>query len=250
MTHIKSYNLGVTFSIYNSKNRSFRNHLLSAVGGRAHNHDGTTYVDALREINLEINQGDRIAILGHNGSGKSTLLRVLSKIYEPTIGHVEIEGSISSLTDIFMGMDQENTGYQNIIMRCIFMGMTIKEAKSKVKEIIEFSELHDYIHLPMRTYSTGMYMRLALTIATSSIPDILIMDEMIGAGDSYFIKKAKQRTMDFIQKTKIMVISSHDINIVKELCNRVIWLEKGNIIADGGVKEVVKEYTSRISLNQ
>jgi ABC-type polysaccharide/polyol phosphate transport system ATPase subunit len=248
MTYIKAHNLGVTFSIYNSKTRSFRNHLLSAVGGNAHSHDGTTYVEALRGIDLDIKQGERVAILGHNGSGKSTLLRVLSGVYEPTSGSIESSGSISSLTDICMGMDPENTGYQNIIMRCIFMGMTVKEAKNKVNEIVDFSELHDYIHLPMRTYSTGMYMRLALTIATSSVPDILIMDEMIGTGDSDFIKKAKQRTLEFIQKTKLMVISSHDISIVRELCNRVIWLEKGKIIADGSVKEVTKDYLAHKKL--
>lgn len=243
--YVKTTDLGVTFSIYNSKTRSFRNHVISAIGGHAHNHDGTTYVDALQDINLHIKQGDRVAILGHNGSGKSTLLKVISGVYEPTSGYIESHGAISSLTDMGMGMDPENTGYHNIIMRCIFMGMTVKEAKEKVKEIVDFSELHDYIHLPMRTYSTGMYMRLALTIATSSVPDVLIMDEMIGAGDGDFIKKARKRTLDFIQKTKIMVISSHDISIVQELCNRVIWLEKGKIIADGDVKEITKEYVAR-----
>jgi len=243
--YIKARDLGVTFSIYNSKTRSFRNHIISAVGGRAHNHDGTTYIEALNNINLDINHGDRVAILGHNGSGKSTMLKVISGVYEPTAGHIESNGDISSLTDIGMGMDPENSGHHNIIMRCIFMGMTIKEAKEKVKEIVDFSELHDYIHLPMRTYSTGMYMRLALTIATSTAPDILIMDEMIGAGDGDFIKKARKRTLDFIQKTKVMVISSHDMSIVNELCNRAIWLEKGKIIADGDVESITKEYTAR-----
>lgn len=239
---MKLENLSVTFSIYNAKTRSIRNKVLSSVGGNSTSHDGTTYVHALKNINLTITEGDRIGILGHNGSGKSTLLKVLASIYEPTTGSIETCGNISSLTDIAMGMDPENTGYQNISMRCIFMGMTIAEAKNKIDEIISFTELEEYIHLPMRTYSTGMYMRLALTIATCAIPDILIMDEMIGAGDSYFIEKAKQRTLNFISNTKIVVISSHDISIIKELCNRVILLEKGEIIADGEVDAICDKY--------
>ena len=238
-------NLGVTFSIYNPKTRSVRNHIISAVGGVTHDCDSTTYVDALIDLNLDINHGERVAILGHNGAGKSTLLRVLAGIYEPTSGIIESHGMVSSLTDISMGMDPENSGYHNIIMRCIFMGMTIAEAKSKVHEIVEFCELGDYINLPMRTYSTGMYMRLALTIATSVIPDILIMDEMIGAGDDAFMKKARKRTLDMIEKTKIMVISSHDMSIVNELCQRAIWMEKGKVIEDGDVKAISKAYIQK-----
>lgn len=242
MTHINLSNVSVTFSIYNTKTRSIRNELINAVGGKVQSIDNTIYVKALDQITLDIKEGQRVALIGHNGAGKSTMLKLLSGIYEPTGGSIKIEGSISSLTDITMGMDSENSGYNNIIMRCIFMGMTFKEARDKVKEIIEFSELSEYIELPMRTYSTGMYLRLAFTIATCISTDILIMDEMIGAGDAAFIEKARKRSMDLIQRTKIMVISSHDLQIMRDICSRGIWMEKGKIKMDGEINEVIDAY--------
>ena len=247
MAHIKLQNVGVTFPIYNAKTRSIRNTVIKAVGGRIQSIDNTIYVKALDNINLEINQGDRIGLVGHNGAGKSTLLKILSNRYEPTEGRSEIEGDIYSLTDITLGMDPESSGYENILMRCIFMGLTFKEAKNKVNEIVEFSELSDYIHLPIRTYSSGMYLRLAFSIATSTIPSILIMDEMIGAGDASFIEKAKKRIMDLIQATKIMVIASHDPQMMKNICNRGIWMEKGRIIMDGKIDQVIQAYQESLN---
>lgn len=248
MTHIKLQNVGVTFSIYNTKTRSVRNKIMKAIGGSIKSIDHTIYVKALNNINLEINQGDRIGLIGHNGAGKSTLLKILSGIYEPTEGIAEIKGHISSLTDITLGMDPESSGYENIIMRCIFMGLSFKEAKSKVKEIVNFSELSEYIDLPTRTYSTGMYLRLAFSIATSVVPSILIMDEMIGAGDASFIEKARQRTIELIKGTKIMVISSHDPQIMLDICNRGIWMEKGKIRMDGKIEEVIKAYQDSLNI--
>ena len=177
------------------------------------------------------------------------MLKLLSGIYEPTEGTMEVKGYTSSLTDITMGMDPENSGYDNIIMRCILMGMTFKQAKEMVKSIIDFSELSEYIDLPTRTYSTGMYMRLAFTIATSIAPDILIMDEMIGAGDAAFIEKAKIRSMELIEKTKIMVISSHDMNIMRDICTRGIWMEKGKIRMDDEINTVIEAYQKHVTGN-
>ncbi|MBP7190348.1 MAG: ABC transporter ATP-binding protein [Rickettsiaceae bacterium] len=242
MAYIKLDNAGVSFCIYNSKTRSVRTEIFRAIGGRIHSTDSITYVDAIDGIDLEIKAGDRVGIIGHNGAGKSTTLKLLSGIYEPTKGSVKVEGKISSLTDITMGMDPESSGYDNIIMRCIFMGMTLKEARSKVDEIIEFSELQEYIHLPVRTYSTGMYLRLAFTTATCVVPDILIMDEMIGTGDSSFIEKARNRMINLIEKTSIMAISSHNIQIMKDICNRGIWMEKGKIKMDGPILDVLDAY--------
>lgn len=247
MVYIKLSDAGVTFSIYNTKTRSVRNQIIKAIGGSVKSIDNTVYVNALENINLEIKEGERVGIIGHNGAGKSTLLKVLAGIYEVTSGYSQIEGYTSSLTDITMGMDPESSGYENIIMRCIFMGMNFKEAKEKVKEIIDFSELSEYIDLPARTYSTGMYLRLAFTIATSITPDILIMDEMIGAGDAAFIEKARKRSVNLIEKTKIMVISSHDINIMNDICTRGIWMEKGKIKMDGEIGEVINAYQSYIN---
>jgi ABC-type polysaccharide/polyol phosphate transport system ATPase subunit len=249
MTNISLSNASVTFSIYNTKTRSVRNQLINAIGGKVRTIDNTVYVKALDNITFEIKEGERIGLIGHNGAGKSTMLKLLSGILEPIEGTVHINGYISSLTDITMGMDSESSGYDNIIMRCIFMGMTYSQANNKVKEIIEFSELSEYINFPIRTYSTGMYLRLAFTIATSIAPDILIMDEMIGAGDASFIEKARIRTMDLIEKTKIMVISSHDMQIMSDICNRGIWMEKGKIRMDGEINEVIKAYHENLNIS-
>lgn len=249
MTFIKLLNASVTFSIFNTKTRSVRNTLINAIGGKVNSIDNTVYVKALDSVNLEIEEGERVGLIGHNGAGKSTMLKLLSGIYEPTEGVMNVKGYTSSLTDITMGMDPENSGYDNIIMRCILMGMTFKQAKEKVKEIIDFSELSEYIDLPTRTYSTGMYMRLAFTIATSIAPDILIMDEMIGAGDASFIEKAKNRSMALIEQTKIMVISSHDMNIMRDICTRGLWMEKGKIRMDGEINKVIEAYQNHVSGN-
>lgn len=249
MTFIKLSNVGVTFSIFNTKTRSVRNTLINAIGGKVNAIDNTVYVRALDNIDLEIKEGDRVGLIGHNGAGKSTMLKLLSKIYEPTEGKMEISGYTSSLTDITMGMDPENSGYDNIIMRCILMGMTFKHAKEMVKEIIDFSELSEYIDLPTRTYSSGMYMRLAFTIATCIAPDILIMDEMIGTGDASFIEKARKRALELIEQTKIMVISSHDMQIMRDICTRGLWMEKGKVRMDGEINEVIEAYNRHISGN-
>ena len=145
---------------------------------------------ALDGIDLELKDGDRLGLIGHNGSGKTTLLRVLAGVYPPSGGSASIEGSISSFTDLTLGMDPEATGWENIIFRCAFMGMSFREAKRLSPAIAEFSELGEYLDLPTRTYSTGMFLRLAFAISTSIEPDILIMDEMIAAGDAQFIEKA------------------------------------------------------------
>lgn len=242
MNFIELENASVTFSIYNTKTRSVRNQLINAIGGKVNAVDNTVYVKAIDNISLTIKEGERVGLIGHNGAGKSTMLKLLSGIYEPTAGSIKISGYISSLTNVTMGMDPESSGYDNIIMRCIFMGMTYKEAKSRVQEIIDFSDLNEYINLPLRTYSTGMYLRLAFTIATSITPDILIMDEMIGAGDSAFIEKARQRSMGLIEKTKIIILSSHDLHILRDICNRGIWMEKGSIRMDGEINHVLDAY--------
>jgi ABC-type polysaccharide/polyol phosphate transport system ATPase subunit len=242
MAYINAKNAGVTFKIYGSKSRSLRHEFFRTIGGSIKNNDGTTSVTALEAISCEFKDQDRIGLIGHNGAGKSTLLKILSGIYSPTSGVVEIDGSVVSLTDITMGMDPELSGYDNVIMRCVFMGMTFSKAKELATSIIEFSELQDYVDLPMRTYSTGMYLRLAFSVVTSAIPEILVMDELIGTGDSRFIKKAKQRIDTLVSGTKIMILSSHDLDIICGICNRVIWLEHGKIRMDGEPQEVLEEY--------
>ena len=248
MAHIKLNDASVSFAIYNGKTRSVRTEVFRAIGGKISSVDSTIWVRAIDGINLEINEGDRVGIIGHNGAGKSTILKLMSGIYEPTAGSAKIDGYISSLTDITMGMDPESTGYENIIMRCVFMGMSFSEAKLKADEIIEFSELREYIDLPARTYSTGMFLRLAFTVATCITPDILILDEMIGTGDASFIEKARIRMMDLINRTRIMVLSSHNTQIMRDICNRGIWMEKGRVIMDGEINKVMDAYNNSLGL--
>jgi len=243
MPFIKLHNASVVFPIYNSRGRSLRSMLLTRIGGAVQaDHDGTITVQALKNINLELCAGDRLALIGHNGAGKSTLLRVLSGAYEPSTGVAEIYGRIASLLDMTMGMDLELTGAENVILRGVFLGLTIGEARCRMSEVEEFSELGGFMHLPMRTYSSGMRLRLAFAISTVCTPDILLMDEFISVGDEAFARKARRRLEDMIDKSHIMVLASHSPQILREYCNRAILLDGGRIVCDGTVDSVLQEY--------
>jgi ABC-type polysaccharide/polyol phosphate transport system ATPase subunit len=247
MAHLKLTNVSVDFPVYNGTSRSVRNQIFRAVGGTVSQYNDVVNVKALNGVSLELNDGDRLALIGHNGAGKTTMLRVMAGIYPPTGGVIERDGTLASMTDITMGMNAELTGYDNIVTRLVLMGMNFAEAKSHVAEIVEFAELEDYVHLPMRTYSTGMYMRLAFSVATSMVPEILILDEMIGAGDAHFVEKAKRRTQDFLSRSKIMVLASHDAGMLQEYCTRAVWLERGSVKMTGAVDDVLAAYKAAIT---
>lgn len=240
MAHIILKKAFLDYPIFNASNLSIKQAIFQAVGGKVSEHNKTKIVRALNDINLDIKDGDRLAILGHNGAGKSTLLKLISDIYKPTSGTVELNGSLSSLTNIQLGMEEEATGYENIIIKGVLMGMTFSQIKSKVDEIIEFSELGEYINLPMRTYSTGMALRLAFAVSTCITPEILILDEMIGAGDKSFLQKVELRTNELMKNAKILVLASHNNQILKKFCNKAILMKKGEIVARGEVDEMIK----------
>jgi ABC-type polysaccharide/polyol phosphate transport system ATPase subunit len=242
MAHISLRQAVVEFPIVNASSRSLQLRLYQALGGKLTSRHSTIVVRALDGIDLELNDGDRLGLIGHNGSGKTTLLRVLAGVYRPRPGSATIAGSISSFTDITLGMDPESTGWENIIFRCVFMGLGFAEAKRRSPAIAEFSELGSYLDLPVRTYSTGMYLRLAFAISTSIEPDILIMDEMISAGDLQFIEKAKQRLREIIGKANILALASHDLQMIRSMCNKVVWLERGVIKGMGPAEVVVMAY--------
>lgn len=242
MAFLRLDHVSVEFPIYNSVARSLRHTLFRTVGGTVATHNEVVTVKALCDISVNLEEGDRLGIIGHNGAGKTTLLRVLAGAYWPTSGSIESNGFRSALTDIGMGLDPELTGYSNILNKLVLMGMTYTEARAKIPEIEEFSELGEYLALPMRTYSTGMYLRLAFAVATTIVPDILILDEMIGAGDAHFIEKAKKRTDEFLDKTKIMVISSHEMDLIRRYCNKVMWLQEGRVRELGPADEIIKSY--------
>jgi ABC-2 type transport system ATP-binding protein len=235
---------GVTlfYPIFDSRSRSLKNTVMRKVGGRIYGKGDHVEVRALSNISLRINSGDRVALVGQNGAGKTTLLKVLAGIYEPPTGRIKISGSISSLTDMTMGMDLEASGRENILMRCIFLGMTHAEAREKAGEIEAFTELGSYLDLPARTYSTGMLVRLGFAASTALSPDILVMDEMIGAGDMAFAAKASERVASYVDSAKILVLASHNNAILRQFCNRAIFIDGGEIRADGPVDEVISLY--------
>lgn len=200
------------------------------------------FVKALEDINLELRSGDRIGLIGHNGAGKSTLLRVLAGVYQPTSGRIFVDGRITPLLNQTPGMDQEDSGYENIITVGMLLGMSFMEITDKAEEIIEFSGLGDYIHLPMRTYSSGMQARLGFSICTSINPGILLLDEGIGAADAQFAEKASLRVKQLVEQTEILVLASHSDAIIESMCDRAALLHHGRLLELGPVAEVVKAY--------
>jgi lipopolysaccharide transport system ATP-binding protein len=244
MAHIILNNASVVLPIYNSSARSITNTIVSAATGGAltAQKGGHLSIEALKDLNLKIKSGDRLGIVGHNGAGKSTLLRLLSGVFEPSSGEIIRSGSISSLVDIALGINGENTGKENIFLRGKLMGLSKKQIDQKIEEIIEFSELGDYINLPVRIYSSGMLLRLAFSVSTSISADILIMDEWLSVGDGGFAERAGQRLRDLVEKSEILVIASHSRGLIEETCNKVVWLEHGVIKKTGTVDEVVPEY--------
>lgn len=234
MAKIILKNASVSFPIFSWHGRSIKHEIVSyAVGGMiGSKHNRPTCVDALSTINLEINNGERVALVGHNGSGKTTLLRAISKIYYPTGGEIEVYGKVHSLIDIMLGVDYEATGRENIYLRGLLMGLSKKEIESYEDEIIAFSELDEFIDLPIRMYSSGMAVRLAFSIATVVESDILIMDEWLSVGDAEFRAKAQAKLQEVISRTKILVIATHDPVLVEQVCNRKIHLEHGKVISD------------------
>lgn len=241
MAHIKLNNFHADFPIYNASSRSVKQRTMQFMTGGAIAKDSSqrTIVRALNDITLDIHEGERVALLGHNGAGKSTLLRVFSGVYAPTIGNIDIEGKIGSLIDINLGIDTESTGRQNIYMRGILLGLKKSDIDEKIDEIIEFSELGDYIDLPIRTYSSGMQMRLSFSIATALKSDILLMDEWLSVGDAHFHVKAEQKLKQIVNEAKIIIIATHSIQTALENCQRGILLEAGKVKADGAIQEVI-----------
>jgi ABC-type polysaccharide/polyol phosphate transport system ATPase subunit len=247
MSAIRLTNVTVDFAIHNSSSLSAQLHLFSKLGGKIAASKQAVVVRALNGVNLEFQKGDRIGIIGHNGAGKTTLLRVVAGVYEPTGGTIAIDGRLSSFTDITLGMDPEATGLDNIIFRCVFMGLSFAQARRLLPSIAEFSELGEYLNLPVRTYSTGMYLRLAFAISTSIDPEIIIMDEMIGGGDASFIAKAQARLSQLLDRVEILILATHDAEIMRALCNRVVWLDHGEVREVGPLEEVMSHYRATTS---
>ncbi len=239
MASVELEGVSLVYPVYGVNARSLKNSLLNlAVGGRLSREKGCVEVEALKNINLTLRSGDRLGIIGHNGAGKTSLLKVLAQIYEPTEGSVKVLGQTSCLFDIMMGMDQELTGYENIMLRGLILGLSKEEIKKLVPDIEDFAELGEFMKMPIKTYSSGMMVRLAFGVVTSISSDILLVDEVVNVGDSSFMEKAKARMASLIHRSDILVLSTHDHHMIKEFCNKAIWLEQGHIKCYGGIDEV------------
>ena len=245
MASVQLENVSVEFPIYDPAMRSLRKQVLGTIGIggalRAGPHE-TPRIAALREVSLRIGAGERVALIGRNGAGKSTLLRVLAGVYQPVGGRVRVEGRASTIFDMGLGIDPEATGFENIRLRGLLFGMTQDEIRRRTEEIAEFSELGAYLSLPMHTYSSGMTMRLVFAIATSIAPEILLLDEWIGAGDAAFLAKARRRLRELVGRTSILVVATHELELVQELCTGAVLLDRGEVRAAGPVREVIEAY--------
>lgn len=202
-------------------------------------------VHALKDFNLEIHEGERVGIIGHNGAGKSTLLRALAGVYPIKTGSIEVNGEIRSMFELTLGFDMESTGRENIMNRGLMLGETPSQVRAREQEIIDFAELGEFIDYPIRAYSSGMLVRLAFAISTAVGGEILLVDEVLSAGDANFQGKAKKRMLDVMDNAKILVLVLHDMTTIQEVCNRVILLNKGQVVADGNPSEVVEKYLKR-----
>lgn len=244
MARIQFIQAGVEIPIFNANSRSLKTQLMQiATGGKlTSDYSGHVVVRALHDLNFKLADGDRVGLVGHNGAGKSTLLRVLSGVYAPTLGQVHLQGQVASLIDVSLGIDHEATGRENIFLRGALLGLSKKEINAKLDEIVEFSELGDFIDMPVRTYSSGMHLRLAFSVSTVIRPEILLMDEWLSVGDEGFKHKAEARMAELVKSTKILVIASHSRDLIMHTCNRVLWLEHGALKMDGKPEEVCAAY--------
>jgi ABC-2 type transport system ATP-binding protein len=235
----------VDFPIFDAKSRSLKKTVIGLVGGNITTETKVPVIEALRDITLTLDHGDRVGLVGHNGAGKSTLLRLLAGIYEPTRGAAEVHGRVAPVFDLGVGMDPEVSGLENIIVRGLFLGMNRKQMEERIDDIADFTELGDFLRMPLRTYSTGMRIRLALGVVTSIDPEILILDEGIGAVDAAFLEKSKKRLAELVERAGLLVFASHSDEFLRELCDTAIWMEHGRIRQQGDIESVLAAYKGR-----
>jgi ABC-2 type transport system ATP-binding protein/lipopolysaccharide transport system ATP-binding protein len=248
MAYVELRDVSVGFPVYSASSRSLKNAMLAATtGGHIGNDANHIVVQALDQVSLVLKEGDHVALMGHNGAGKTTLLRVLAGIYEPPVGLIRVEGKVTPMFDIGLGIDVEATGYENILIRGLYLGLTKAETMARLESIAAFTELGEFLNLPVRTYSAGMQARLAFAMATCIQPDILLLDEGIAAGDAGFIHKANERLDAFIERAGILVFASHSMELIRRFCTKAILMEHGRIKWAGDIEDAIDVYASSLA---
>lgn len=240
MSRIHVENLSIDFHHYGDRSPSLKDYVASFFKG--YRKSANTMFRAVNNVSLDIRSGERVGIVGHNGAGKSTLLKALCRIYEPAEGKIAIEGRVAPLLEIGAGFHPEFTGRENIYLNGAILKYNREELKRLEPEIIAFAEIEEFIDTPVKYYSTGMYLRLAFSLATAIQPQILILDEMFAGGDVAFVKKATERMSQVVNQADIMILVSHDINLLRRLCTRVIWMDHGQVKDDGDANAVIDRY--------
>lgn len=238
--------VSVFFPLYHGSSRSLKKTVMAAASGRlGQDRQSRVVVQALRDVSFTLNSGDRLGLVGANGAGKTTLLRTLAGIYEPVTGHVRVQGSLTTLLDTSLGMNFELTGRENIQLRGLYTGLSRADVRELEEDVAEFAGLGNFLDLPVRTYSSGMVVRLAFAMATATRPQILLMDEWFLVGDAEFMEKAKARLENMVRGAEILVLSTHSLEIVRTWCTRVFWIDQGHIRGDGPPDEVLSAYTGQ-----
>lgn len=241
MTSIDLENVSLFFRVRRNRRIALKDFIVNQMFRKSMN--PYMEVRALSNVSLTIREGDRLGVVGHNGAGKSTLLKLLAGVYPPTAGTRFVNGQVSSLFELQLGFEPEASGWENIAYRGYLQGETPKTIKTKLQEIAEFSELGEFLNTPVRHYSSGMLVRLAFSVASAIDPEILLVDEVLSAGDMAFQNKCRQRMEEMIAKAHLIVMVSHDLESLSEFCNRAIWLDHGQIRRAGSTDDVIAEYT-------
>ena len=244
-TSIELKNVSLSYSSISYHERSLKNLLLSLFK-KNENRDCVQDVPALKNLSLKISEGERVGILGHNGAGKSTFLKMLAGLYPISSGSILLKGNVRALLDLSLGFEPDATGKENILYRGLLLGLQPKEILEKRDEIIRFADLGDFINYPIKTYSSGMLVRLAFAISTAVEGEILLLDEVVGAGDAGFIEKARQRIMELINNSQILILASHDFQTLQQICQRGLVFQQGKIVFDGSIEEAIRYYSHEV----
>jgi lipopolysaccharide transport system ATP-binding protein len=242
MCQIALSSVNLHYSVLAIKERSLKALLVNCWSGWRRPASAVQDVHALKNVSIEIGPGERVGLLGHNGAGKSTLLKVVAGLYPTSGGMVRVEGEVRALFDLSLGFEPEATGRENVLYRGLLLGLRPSYMRSIEAEIVEFADIGEFIDYPIKTYSAGMLVRLAFAISTSVSGDILLLDEVIGAGDAAFMHKARQRIMRLIERSEILMLASHDFASLQSLCTRGIVLHHGEVVHDGPIAQAIVDY--------